>query len=319
MGRTAAALALLAAVLAPSADAQAPAPAQLRAVVATAREGDTLPDLARANGLGYVELVAANPGVDPWRPRPGHPVVLPVAHLAPELPAPLVVNLGDMRLYHRRHGGSIASFPIGIGRDGWELAAGMSTTVVRKRERPTWVPPASIRAEKPWLPASVPPGPDNPLGEYSLDLGLGLIRIHGTNRPDGVGRRVSHGCIRLYPEDIARLFPDIAVGTAVAVVDQPAKLAWLDDGELWLEIHPSQDQADAVEYRRPLPRHEVARLEERVLAAAGAEAARIDWGLVAWAEETRLGVPVRVTRPAAGPPTALLAEKERPGGHASGP
>lgn len=281
--------------------------------------GDTLADLARAHGLGAVEIQAANPGIDPWRPQPGATVVLPTVHLPPDAEAGLVINLGDMRLTHARPTGERDSYPIGIGRDGWELRAGTITRVVRKRRNPTWVPPASIRAEKPWLPASVPPGPDNPLGAYSLDLGLGLVRIHGTNLPDGVGRRVSHGCIRLYPEDIARLFPQIAVGTKVAIVDQPAKLAWLD-GDLWLEIHPSQRQADAVEYRRQFPSEEVAGLEARIAAAAGPEAIRVDWGMVAWAEETRLGVPVRITRPVAGPPVALVGvEKEKPGGRASGP
>ncbi len=288
----------------------APPSAELWADTLRVRAGDTLADIARAHGLGFVEMVAANPGLDPWRPPPGAMVALPSVHLAPAMAAPLVVNLGDMRLYRRRDDGGVDSFPIGIGRDGWELSAGAAATVIRKRRHPTWVPPASIRAEKPWLPASVPPGPDNPLGEYSLDLSTGLIRIHGTNRPDGVGRRVSHGCIRLYPEDIARLFPAVAVGTRVAIVDQPAKLAWAG-GELWLEVHPSQGQADAVESRRPPPRRDEPRLEDRVLAAAGAEAARVDWALVAWAEDTRLGLPVRVTRPQAGSPTPLIAEKKK--------
>lgn len=273
--------------------------------IATVRPGDNLLDMARAHGLGYVEMVAANPGTDPWLPPPGGRVLLPTLHLPPTAEdVPLVVNLGDMRLYHRRPDGEVSSYPIGIGREGSELAPGTLTRVVGKRRNPTWIPPPSVRAEKPDLPTSVPPGPDNPLGEFSLDLGVGLVRIHGTNLPDGVGRRVSHGCIRLYPEDIADLFANVAVGTKVVIVDQPAKLAWMD-GELWLEIHPTQAQADAVEDRLPPPPASDLGLARRVAELAGAEATRIDWSLLEWAETTRLGMPVRITRPAAGAPVAL--------------
>lgn len=269
-------------------------------------EGENLLDLARRHDLGFVEVMAANRGTDPWVPARGATVVLPVAHLPPAglASAPLVVNLADMRLYWRGADGTLSSYPVGIGRDGWGLEPGL-TRVASKRERPVWVPPASIRAEKPWLPASVPPGPDNPLGEYSLDLALGLIRIHGTNRPDGVGRRVSHGCIRLYPEDIAALFPQVPAGTPVAIVDQPIKLARLE-GELWLEIHPGQDLADAIEAGRAFTSKPLSGLEETVAAMAGADVARVDWAMVEWAERTRTGVPVRITRPKAGAPLAVV-------------
>lgn len=261
--------------------------------------GENLLDLARAHGLGYVEMLAANPGTDPWLPRPGEEVVLPVAHLPPAAlePGRLVVNLGDMRLYW-----GDASFPVGIGRDGWAVRP-LATTVVGKRTDPTWVPPASIRAEKPWLPSRVPPGPDNPLGTHSLDLGTGLLRIHGTNRPDGVGRRVSHGCVRLYPEDIVRLFPLIPVGTPVVFVDEPVKVARID-GEIWLEAHPPPPMADALEYGRASPPTE-STVEPRVAELAGPDLARVDWALVRWAERSRMGVPVRVTRPSAPPPMVL--------------
>jgi L,D-transpeptidase ErfK/SrfK len=267
--------------------------------------GDNLLDLARAHDLGYVEMIAANPTIDPWLPPPGATVLLPIAHLPPAglALAPLVVNLGDMRLYWRGAEG-LDSYPIGIGRDGWTLDSGL-TRVAGKREQPAWVPPPSIRAEKPWLPARVPPGPDNPLGDYSLDLALGLVRIHGTNLPDGVGRRVSHGCIRLYPEDIAALFAEIRVGTAVAIVDEPVKLARLD-GDLWLEIHPDQAAADALEDGREAEPAPLPGLEAMVREAAGEAGGRIDWAMVAWAARTRLGVPVRVTRPEVGTPLVLF-------------
>lgn len=267
--------------------------------------GENLLDLARQWDLGYVELMAANPGIDPWLPPEGRSVLLPAAHLPPAgMAAPLVINLGDMRLYWRGRDG-LVSFPVGIGRDGWELRPGL-TRVAGKRRDPAWVPPASIRAEKPWLPQRVPPGPDNPLGAFSLDLAQGLIRIHGTNRPDGVGRRVSHGCFRMYPEDIARLFAEVPVGTPVAIVDEPVKLARLD-GELWLEIHPGPAEADAIEdgRKRDAPPRDIETLVGR---HAAADVGRVDWALVEWAERTRMGIPVRITRPAAGAPVALLPD-----------
>ncbi len=253
-----------------------------------------LMDVARDHGLGYVEVLAANPGVDPWVPQPGLSLVLPDTHLLPatEARSGLVVNLGDMRLYDLDRG---VSYPIGIGREGWETPLGR-TKVVRKREAPTWWPPASIRAEKPELPRSVPPGPDNPLGDHALDLGFQLIRIHGTNRPDGVGRVVSHGCIRLYPEDIAELFAQIRVGTPVTIVKQPAKLGWID-GELYLEVHPSPAQAVDLEYGDPLTADPVPGLFDLVAKAAGADVIRVNWAAVEEAEILRLGLPVQVTDP----------------------
>lgn len=292
----------------PGAGAADPGPAVLMAENATVPPGQTVMDFARAHDLGFVEMLAANPGLDPWLPPPGRPVLLPSAHLPPpELAtAPLVVNLAEMRLFWRPPDGVVQSFPVGIGRDGFALKPG-TMIVVGKRRDPVWVPPPSVRAEKPWLPARVPAGPDNPLGAFALDLSAGLIRIHGTNLPDGVGRRTSHGCLRMYPEDIAALFEQVPVGTRVAIVDEPVKLAQAE-GELWLEIHPGQDAADAVEAGKPAPAAPPPDLEPRLAAAAGPEAAqRIDWGLVAWATAHPLGIPLRVTRPAAAPPTDLLA------------
>lgn len=258
-------------------------------------QGENLLDLARANGLGYVEIVAANPGVDPWVPLPGTRVLLPIDHLVP--PAPkrgLIVNIADMRLYfHVAGAAQPISFPVGIGKEGWTSGAWV-TRVVGKRKDPTWYVPPSVRAERPDLPPVVAPGPDNPLGRYSLDLEAAGIRIHGTNRPDGVGRRVSHGCFRLYPEDIERLYPLVPLGTPVTIVDQPVKLAWIED-DLYLEIHPSAAQADEIERHwrasvEPLPG-----LKDQVTHAAAGRLERIDWDMVAQAEAERRGMPVRIT------------------------
>lgn len=255
---------------------------------------DTLLDIALASNLGYVELVAANPGIDPWLPEPGSQVLLPTAHLLPEAPRRgIVVNLADMRLYWFREAGKPPqTFPIGIGRDDWETRLG-ATAVVRKRIDPTWVPTASIRAARPELPASIGPGPDNPLGRHALDLGWRHYVIHGTNQPYGVGRRVSSGCVRMYPDDIATLFAGAPVGTPVTVVDQPLKLGW-DEGALYLEVHPTQRQADEIEDRGRFTVEPIVDIEGRVRRAAADKA--IDWDSVARAVSERRGIPVRITR-----------------------
>ncbi len=258
-------------------------------------QGENLLDLARANGLGYVEIVAANPGVDPWIPAAGTRILLPVDHVVP--PAPrrgIIINVADMRLYFHGDGATQPiSFPVGIGKEGWTTRASISR-VVGKRKDPTWYVPPSVRAERPELPPVVAPGPDNPLGRYSLDLDASSIRIHGTNRPDGVGRRVSHGCFRLYPEDIERLYPLVAVGTPVTVIDRPAKLAWIED-DLYLEIHPSPTQADDIETHWRLSVEPLPGLDDLVTQAAAGRLERIDWDMVALAQAERRGMPVRIT------------------------
>jgi L,D-transpeptidase ErfK/SrfK len=266
----------------------------------TVAEGDTLVDLARRYDLGFVELRAANPEADDWAPAAGTRLVLPTGHILPEAPRQgIVINLAELRLYYFDPAGPAVTFPIGIGGEGWETPVGQ-TRVVGKREHPTWTPPASIRAERPYLPVSIPPGPNNPLGDFALDLGWRGYLLHGTNKPDGVGRRVSHGCIRLYPEDIAWLFPRVAVGTPVTVVDQPVKAGW-SDGALYVEVHPTQTQADAIEANEPIVPDPATDLDWRVQRAAGATAGRLDWPLIRRIAKERRGVPVRVgpTPPAA--------------------
>jgi L,D-transpeptidase ErfK/SrfK len=256
---------------------------------------DTLLSVARDNGLGFVELLAANPGVDPWVPRTGTPLLLPKAHLLPEAPRKaIVINLADLRLYYfAKVPDRPVSFPLGIGRAGWQTPVGR-TEIIRKRFKPSWTPPESIRAESPQLPAVVPPGPGNPLGDHALDLGWRNFVIHGTNKPLGIGRRVSHGCIRLYPEDIAWLFARVALGTKVTIVDQPVKIGW-SRGELYLEVHPTQTQADELETQGRFTLQPTAGLEDRLKYAAGAHAPRLDWPRIGRVASERRGIPVRVT------------------------
>lgn len=257
--------------------------------------GENLLLIARRHDLGYIETVAANPGVDPWLPGAGRTLILPKAHILPNAPRKgIVINLPELRLYYYGNGGSLPiTYPIGVGRKGRETPIG-STQIVRKRAAPTWIPPASIRAERPELPAVVPPGPDNPLGDFALDLGWHSYVVHGTNRPYGIGRRVSSGCIRLYPEDIERLYAMVSVGTPVTVVDQPLKMGW-SDGQLYIEIHPDAAEGDQLETRGWFISAPIPDLETRVRAFADSQADRIDWPIVRAAARGKRGVPVRIT------------------------
>ncbi|MBF0143472.1 MAG: L,D-transpeptidase family protein [Magnetococcales bacterium] len=201
--------------------------------------GDTLAALARRFDLGYNALVLANPGVHPWLPEPGERVTLPRRWVLPESDGgdwEILVNQAELRLFRRRPGGGIDTYPVSIGKEAHATPLGR-TTVVRKAVNPVWGVPDSVRREAPGLPARVMPGPDNPLGRYALYLGWPLYLIHGTNAPYGVGKRVTHGCLRLYPEDIERLFAATRVGDRVLVVEQPIKAGWWQ-GELHLEVHP---------------------------------------------------------------------------------
>jgi L,D-transpeptidase ErfK/SrfK len=257
---------------------------------------DTLLDLARRFSLGYVEIVAANPGTDPWIPGEGTDVVLPTVHLVPKAGHEgIVINLADMRLYF--FGGSGAtprSYPIGIGRDGLTTPLGV-TQIARKKKDPIWRPTERMRAEDPKLPEVVEPGPDNPMGTRAMYLGWPLYAIHGTNNPWAVGRRSSSGCIRMYPEHVEELFELVEVGTKVTVVDQPIKLEWID-GELFMEAHPTQLQSDELEEEGHFTPQLPARVVDQVLEVAGDDAARLDWSRIRQATLERRGYPMRITR-----------------------
>ena len=211
----------------------------------SARHEDTLMDIARRYGLGYDEIIQANPGVSRWLPGEGTVVVLPTRFILPDAPRRgLVLNIAEKRLYYyppARAGEKpkVITYPIGVGRMDWKTPLG-TTSIVRKQEHPPWFPPASIRAEHAaqgdFLPTRVPPGPDNPLGTRALRLGLPGYLIHGTNKQDGGGSMVSHGCIRLWNEHVETLYRMVPVGTPVTIVDQPIKVGWLA-GILFMETH----------------------------------------------------------------------------------
>jgi L,D-transpeptidase ErfK/SrfK len=256
---------------------------------------DTLIHLARRNELGFVELRAANPTLDPWIPGAGARIILPKQHILPEAPREgIVINLAEMRVYYFKNPGEPPqTYPISIGREGLQTPIG-STKIVRKKEGPTWRPTERMRKEDPELPEVVPPGPDNPLGTHALYLGWPQYMMHGTNKPYGIGRRVSSGCIRMYPEHIVKLFPQVPVGTPVTVVDQPVKVGWIDD-KMYIEVSPTQDQSIKIEEDGLLKSYEITTEDMKLITKrAGVHAEKIDWAKVREAVQEHRGYPVPV-------------------------
>lgn len=217
-----------------------------------AKEEDTLLDIAREHGLGYNEIIAVNPDVDPWLPGEGTQVIIPTRFILPDTPRRgIIINLAEMRLYYYPPADEsgvrkVMTHPLGIGKEGWSTPTGYSE-IISKVEKPSWTVPASLLEEKRQegiedYPRVVPPGPDNPLGDFAMRLSLTRYLIHGTNQPYGVGRRVSHGCIRLYPEGIAELFANTATKTSVLIINQPFKTG-TSVNTLYFEAHKPLDTA----------------------------------------------------------------------------
>ena len=207
----------------------------------------------------------------------------------------IVINLPELRLYDYSASGPPRSFPLGIGGEGKETPLGR-TQVARKTANPTWYPTKSEHEEDPDLPAVVPPGPDNPMGELAIYLAWKGYAIHGTNKPYSIGRRDSHGCIRMLPEDVAVLYKLVGPGTPVTVVDQPVKLGW-SGGELFLEVHPTQRDVDDIEETGRPSLLVVPDIERMVMETAKADAARVDWYTVGLVAQKRTGIPVQITQP----------------------
>jgi L,D-transpeptidase ErfK/SrfK len=265
---------------------------------AVAEHEDTLLDIGRRYGVGYEEILAANPGIDPWLPGAGTEVLLPTRFVLPDAPREgIVVNLPEHRLYYfppARPGEPrvVRTYPISTGKMDWKTPLGV-TRIVAKQEKPNWHPPESVRLEHiekgDPLPNVVPPGPDNPLGEYAMRLGIpkGSYLIHGTNRPAGVGMQVTHGCIRMYPEDIEEFFSLVPVKTQVNLVDQTTKVGWWR-GQLFVERQaPLEGTGD--------PTHmDPAELAKMVTSATEGLAASVDWNVARGAFNQASGVPVRI-------------------------
>lgn len=219
------------------------------------KENETLLDIGREYGVGLNEITKANPDVDRWYPGEGTPVVIPTRFILPDTPySGLVLNLPEMRIYYypkprKGEPPTVITYPVGIGRQDWETPRG-KTYVSEKKRNPTWTPPASIRAEHAAagdpLPAVFPAGPDNPLGTRALRLGIPSYLIHGTNKPYGVGMRVSHGCIRMRQEDIESLFEKVSRGTTVRIINQPLKIGYFSNN-LLMEFHSPLEE-DGLSY-----------------------------------------------------------------------
>lgn len=192
--------------------------------------GDTFNKIGRRYDMGYFELVEANPMINPDHPQPGSIIVIPSRFILPPKRHGLVINLAELRIYYyppHRH--VVITYPVGIGREGWDTPLGPSW-IAEKMRNPIWTVPESIRKDRAkegvHLPVKVPPGPDNPLGGYAMRLKQATYLIHGTNDSQGVGRRSSAGCIRLFPEDIESLFAEVARKEKVTIIDLPYKFGW---------------------------------------------------------------------------------------------
>ena len=221
---------------------------QLQVVTADSR--NTLLDIARHFDLGFEEITLANPGVSVWLPGEGTRVVVPTEFILPPPPwQGVVVNIPQRRLYYfpprkAKQPATVVTFPLGIARPGWPTPLG-TTRIIGKHKDPAWFVPKSIQAEQrsqgePDFPEYFPPGPNNPMGMLALQTGFAQIFIHGTNRPWGVGMKVSHGCLHLYPEHAADLFPQVAVGTPVRFINQPI-LVGVRDQLLYLSVFEPVD------------------------------------------------------------------------------
>lgn len=257
---------------------------------------NTFSTLAREYGLGYDELVAANPGIDPWLPGDNTPVLLPTQYVLPEGPhRGLVLNVAAKRLFYFPEVAAgapveVITYPVGIGRVGWETPLGQAK-VIGKATDPTWYVPRSVREEHAArgdpLPSIVPPGPDNPLGRHVLQLDMPGYLLHGTNKPYGVGMRVSHGCVRLYPENIELLYSLVGIGESVRIVNEPYLVGRLN-GEYYLESHSPLEEDEVA------PEERLQKLFASVRNDSGAFADQTEQGHARTVVSESLGVPVRV-------------------------
>jgi L,D-transpeptidase ErfK/SrfK len=263
---------------------------------------DTLPDIARHFSLGIDTLSAANPGVDMWVPRAGERIVLPLGFILPEGNRKgIVINLPAMRLFYFRTDSqrqTVSTYPVGVGTAERQTPMGRMH-ITRKKVRPTWYVPASIAADHlkkgDPLPDKVPPGPLNPLGEYALYLSKPSYLIHGTNKPASIGLRATNGCIRLYPEDIERLFDKAAVKTPVTIVNQPYLVGWRD-GVVYLEAHAPFEELATAELEKTLAKlHQIESQTGHAL----------DWPKIETVVAETRGIPVAVSAGDPGGDTAF--------------
>jgi len=287
---------------------------EISSVVAT--YDDTLVDIARRHGLGYQDIVRANPTVNVWVPGEGTEIILPNRFVLPPGPRTgLVLNLAEYRMYYypepkQGQPAKVHTYPMSIGRMDWETPLGR-TQITAMAKNPAWYPPQSVRdehaADGDPLPRIVPPGPANPLGTRALRLGIPGYLIHGTNRPAGVGMRVSHGCVRMFPEDVEFLFEHVRVKTAVRIINVPVKLGW-DGDVLVAEVHrlleepqrlpeDTAEQIESLDADVELPEIEflskdpLTYVTEQFITATAERAGQLDWDIVEALVERSDGIP----------------------------
>ena len=260
---------------------------------------DTLLTLGRRFSIGYEEMLAANPGVNPWLPGEGTRILIPSRYVLPDAPrVGIVVNLPEHRLYYfpsvkADEPSTVQTYPVSTGKVDWNTPMGLSK-IVDKRINPVWYPPESVRNEHAArgdpLPRVVPAGPDNPLGEFAMRLGFpgGAYLIHGTNKPAAVGMEVTHGCIRMFPEDIEQFFKTVPVNTPVRIVYQPSKMGWGADGLYMQAYKPLQISQNGAQDEG------LTNITRALVAATQTRSATIDWAEAERVHSEASGVPSKV-------------------------
>jgi L,D-transpeptidase ErfK/SrfK len=270
--------------------------------IVKASKDDTLTDIARRFNVGYEEIVRTNPKIDPWLPGEGTEIVVPSQFILPDAPRTgVVINIPAMRIFYyppvkKGQRQVVFTHPIGIGKVGWRTPEGV-TKIVRRQKDPTWRVPVSVRKEHhengEELEPVIGPGPDNPLGKYAFYLQWPSYLIHGTNKPAGVGLRSSHGCIRLYPEDIEQFFNMVPLGTQVRVVNQPFLFGWRE-GQLYMQPYDvlEDDTRDWTKAQKKLLTQSfAARLQQQLQQ----QHEQVDWTLVSSLSRSPRGIPVPIT------------------------
>ncbi|WP_349571396.1 L,D-transpeptidase family protein [Azotobacter salinestris] len=269
--------------------------------VIKAKYEDTFADIGQANDIGYLEMVAANPGVDPWLPGAGTEVILPTRYILPSGPREgIVINLAEYRMYYfPKDQNVVHTYPLGIGREGWGSPIA-ETRITGKVKDPAWYPPKSIREEHAAdgdpLPTVVPAGPDNPLGPFKFTLGLSGYLIHGSNKKFGIGMRVSHGCFRMLNHNVLQLASMVPVGTKVRIINEPYKFG-ISEGKVYLEAHaPLEDEPSNSSV---VDKH-AALVDELLKRTDLLGQRRLDWEVVREVVAAEDGLPIEISGPESG-------------------
>lgn len=275
--------------------------------VIKAKYEDTFADLGSTHALGYLEMIAANPGVDPWLPGEGTEIILPTRYVLPPGPRDgIVINLAEYRLYYFPKGEDVVhTYPLGIGREGWGSPLGAGRVTV-KTPNPAWYPPKSIReehaADGDILPTVVPPGPNNPLGPYKMTLSFPGYLIHGSNKKFGIGMRVSHGCFRMLNHNVLELADMVPVGTPVRIINEPYKFGF-SAGKVYLEAHAPLDDEGVPSV---VDKHTA--VINTLLKREELNGLRLDWEMVREVVASEDGLPVAI----AAQPGSVMASSDNP-------